>query len=350
MQFIDPFPVKCEFCQHLAYYPLTPLKAEKAACTACKKVLRQTPRNLRSSSRKHGIQVWPSAFIFEAMMEFDVDLDLVCEDELNQDTTLSAFIKLFQQAKLNISPHDILNFDMLDIARSTCGDEQLLALTLKELAFLSHPEEPLPDANSLADTSVKGIEVYELKAKYKKRQIARQTQNKLTGRASYEGPSVEMNDPITNKLTLFWEKEDNEDSNEPLTDQEIQNTVNDLGYTLPTLYIQLMKIQNGGYPQNTLIQLDSEKPTNYSISEFIGLDSIEAESEYMRNEWGYPDIGLYICNCPSAGHHLVALDYTDCGPEGEPTVVHIDQEKDFKKTMLAANFEQFIDKLHYDPD
>ena len=142
----------------------------------------------------------------------------------------------------------------------------------------------------------------------------------------------------------------NEEKNKPLTEEDIQNTVRNLGYKLPILYIQLMTIQNGGYPRNTLIQLDNEKPTNYSISKFIELDSIEAEGEYMRNEWGYPDIGLYICDCPSAGHHLVALDYTGCGPEGEPTVVHIDQEKDFKKTMLAANFEQFIDKLHYDPD
>ena len=86
------------------------------------------------------------------------------------------------------------------------------------------------------------------------------------------------------------------------------------------------------------------------IFSFIRLESIDAESEYMRSEWGYPDIGLYICNCPSAGHQLVALDYIDCGPTGEPTVVHVDQENDFKKTILATNFEHFIKKLKYEDD
>ena len=134
----------------------------------------------------------------------------------------------------------------------------------------------------------------------------------------------------------------NEEKNKPLTEEDIQNTVRNLGYKLPILYIQLMTIQNGGYPRNTLIQLDNEKPTNYSISKFIELDSIEAEGEYMRNEWGYPDIGLYICDCPSAGHHLVALDYTDCGPEGEPTVVHVDQENDFKKPFLLQTLSSSL--------
>lgn len=350
MQYIDPFPVKCEFCEHLAYYPLTPLKAEKAACTACKKVLRQTPRNLRNSSRKHGIEIWHVAFVFEVILDFDLDCDLIYDEDPSEETTLLAFIELVQKVKPSVSTRNLLDFDMLDTVRSTCDDEQLLALTLKELALLSHPEEPLPDTNSLADPRVKGIEIDELKAKYKKRRIARQAQDKLTGRASNEESSFKIKDPITNNLTLFWEKEDNEDSNQSLTNQEIQSTVNNLGYTLPTLYIQLMKIQNGGNPQNTLIQLDNEKPTNYRISTFIRLDSIAAESEYMRNEWGYPDIGFYICECPSAGHHLVALDYTECGPKGEPTVVHVDQENDFKKTILAANFEQFINQLKYDED
>ncbi|TMO04367.1 SMI1/KNR4 family protein [Pseudoalteromonas sp. S558] len=353
MQYMNPYPVKCEFCQHLAYYPLTPLKAEKAACTACKKVLRQTPRDLRRSSRKHGIEIWPTALIFEVMLQFDIDYDLVSDDELNEETTLSTFIELMQRADPSISARDLLTFDMLDTARSTCDEEQLLTLKLKELSLLSHPKEPLPDNNSLADPNVKGIEKSELQTMYKQRRKARQTQEKLTPRPSAEESTVEVKAPNANKYSNFWQKQSEEnhaDIDKPLTNDEIQNTLNNLGYTLPTLYIQLMKIQNGGYPQNTLIQLDEEKRTNYSISEFIKLGSIAGESEYMRNEWGYPYIGLYICNCPSAGHQLVALDYTECGPMGEPTVVHVDQENDFKITILATNFELFISKLQYDED
>lgn len=137
---------------------MTPLKAEKAACTACKKVLRQTPRNLRSSSRKHGIEIWPFAFVFEVISDFDLDCDLVYDEEPNEETTLLAFVDLVQKIKPSVSTRNLLDFGMLNTARSTCDEEKLLTLKLKELALLSHPEEPLPDNSSLADPNVKGIE------------------------------------------------------------------------------------------------------------------------------------------------------------------------------------------------
>ena len=42
---------------------------------------------------------------------------------------------------------------------------------------------------------------------------------------------------------------------------------------------------------------------------------------------------------------MIFLDYSDCGPEGEPCVVHIDQEADYEITYLADNFKDFIDGL-----
>ena len=68
----------------------------------------------------------------------------------------------------------------------------------------------------------------------------------------------------------------------------------------------------------------------------------------MIDEWGYPEIGVYICDCPSAGHDMIALDYRKCGKNGEPEVVHVDQESDYKITFLAVNFEQFIMSLKHD--
>lgn len=63
-------------------------------------------------------------------------------------------------------------------------------------------------------------------------------------------------------------------------------------------------------------------------------------SQFMIDDWEYPAIGVAICDCPSAGY--VFLDYRECGSQGEPKIVHIDQECDYKITPLADSFEGFI--------
>jgi len=60
------------------------------------------------------------------------------------------------------------------------------------------------------------------------------------------------------------------------------------------------------------------------------------------DEWGYPDIGVYFADTPSAGHDMIALDYRACGRDGEPAVVHVDQEVGYVVTPLAPTFEDFI--------
>jgi hypothetical protein len=63
------------------------------------------------------------------------------------------------------------------------------------------------------------------------------------------------------------------------------------------------------------------------------------------DEWGYPALGVYFADTPSAGHDMLALDYRECGSDGEPTVVHVDQEVGFVVTDLAPSFEAFLDGL-----
>ena len=62
----------------------------------------------------------------------------------------------------------------------------------------------------------------------------------------------------------------------------------------------------------------------------------------MIDEWGYPSVGVAICDTPSAGHEMIFLDYRKCGSKGEPQVVHIDQESNYEITFLANDFESFI--------
>ena len=72
-------------------------------------------------------------------------------------------------------------------------------------------------------------------------------------------------------------------------------------------------------------------------------------THFWESEWGYPAIGVAICDCPSAGHDLVYLDYRACGPTGEPSVVPIDVECE-QETKLADNFEQFINGLRLEEE
>ncbi|GIP16158.1 hypothetical protein J40TS1_18000 [Paenibacillus montaniterrae] len=159
-------------------------------------------------------------------------------------------------------------------------------------------------------------------------------------------------------LSSFWEKSDYADKEYVLpypTDDVIAAVEKELGYKLPQSYIQLMRMQNGGIPVNTCFP--TELPTSWAedhiaITGIMGIGSSkscslagDSGSRFMIEEWGYPDIGVVICDCPSAGHDVVMLDYRACGPDGEPEVIHVDQESDYEITFLAPNFESFIQGL-----
>jgi formylmethanofuran dehydrogenase subunit B len=42
---------------------------------------------------------------------------------------------------------------------------------------------------------------------------------------------------------------------------------------------------------------------------------------------------------------MIMLDYSKCGNDGEPEVVHVDQEDDYEITFLAKDFESFVKGL-----
>jgi hypothetical protein len=44
---------------------------------------------------------------------------------------------------------------------------------------------------------------------------------------------------------------------------------------------------------------------------------------------------------PTAGHDAIMLDYSVCGPRGEPRIVHVEPEDD-ATTVLAPDFAAFL--------
>lgn len=144
----------------------------------------------------------------------------------------------------------------------------------------------------------------------------------------------------------------------PPSDELIASVEEELGYKLPDAYLWLMKQHNGGMPVNTCYP--SDEPTSWAedhvaITGIFGIGREksyslcgELGSQFMIDEWEYPAIGVAICDCPSAGHDMIFLDYRECGSQGEPAVVHVDQENDYKITHLADSFEEFIRGLEHE--
>ncbi|WP_375103910.1 SMI1/KNR4 family protein [Paenibacillus sp. RS8] len=156
-------------------------------------------------------------------------------------------------------------------------------------------------------------------------------------------------------FTEFWDDSDyaiREYVSDPPTDELIASVEEELGYKLPASYIRLMKQHNGGVPYNTCYPTEDATSWAEDHIAITGIMGIGREKSYsicgdlgspfMIEEWGYPDIGVVICDCPSAGHDVVMLDYRNCGRDGEPEVIHVDQEDDYEITFLAQDFETFI--------
>ena len=156
-------------------------------------------------------------------------------------------------------------------------------------------------------------------------------------------------------FTGFWSTHPFSDENyvEPSPDDATVASIEaELGVRLPAAYVELARRQNGGMLDRSAFPMD--EPTSWA-SDHIQVTGIHAigrtaryslcgglGSAFMREEWGYPDIGVAFADTPSAGHELLMLDYRACGPEGEPSVVHVDQEADYRITPVAPDFASFI--------
>ena len=126
----------------------------------------------------------------------------------------------------------------------------------------------------------------------------------------------------------------------------------ELGYRLPEAYKALMQLHNGGilarnsYP-NPLCR--DWTTAAFSVESIYGVDRSKPYSlcgsrgsKFWIEEWRYPEIGIVIADTISAGHQMIFLDYSDCGADGEPCVMSVDQESNYEVSYVADNFAEFI--------
>lgn len=138
-----------------------------------------------------------------------------------------------------------------------------------------------------------------------------------------------------------------------LCDELVRHAEAELAVRLPSSYVELLYERNGGVPSlrccPTLFET-SWAPDHFEISAILGIGgqwgvaaSPGGGSAYMISEWGYPDIGVVICETPSAGHDTVMLDYSESGPGGEPAVSYIDEDRVPRR--VADSFGDFLAQL-----
>lgn len=146
--------------------------------------------------------------------------------------------------------------------------------------------------------------------------------------------------------------EDDDDTEPAPSDQLVESIEEELGFRLPDSYIALSRLRNGG--RFLRGAHTTSEPTGWA-DDHIAVTALRAigrtrpssligelGSTFMRDEWGYPAWGVGIADTPTAGHEQVMLDYRACGPDGEPRVVYVDQERDFAVTEIAPDFATFL--------
>jgi hypothetical protein len=144
----------------------------------------------------------------------------------------------------------------------------------------------------------------------------------------------------------------------PLTAAIVQAAEGKLGYRLPQSYLGLLRACNGGYLRRRFFPTDRCKSwaEDHVMIDYVmgiggegGIDS-DVGSLYLIGEWDYPDVGVVIS---SDGHTAFMLDYSQCGPVGEPRVIWVDTGTDSGSagvSILAPDFASFLSQLREPPE
>ena len=131
----------------------------------------------------------------------------------------------------------------------------------------------------------------------------------------------------------------------PLTEEMIKRAEDTIGYKLPKSYLELLRFQNGG----AILDDDCWLTVIYGIGEEAdAFNGLEEMFENWMNEWEYPNIGIPFGETQTAGHDLYFMDCRDLDADGEPSIVHVENEggpEDIKITKVADNFADFLEMV-----
>jgi len=135
-----------------------------------------------------------------------------------------------------------------------------------------------------------------------------------------------------------------------ITSEMVTQAEKTLGYKLPQSYVAALHEKNGG--DLVCGAFPTDRPTNWANNHVFchnlmgvgcenGMDS-ELGSQYLIEEWEYPDVGVVFS---TEGHTAFMLDHSACGTQGEPSVIYVDTEPDLEVFPLAHTFTAFLSGL-----
>lgn len=136
---------------------------------------------------------------------------------------------------------------------------------------------------------------------------------------------------------------------EQLTDEDIQNAEQFFNVKLPKEFIDLLKIQNGGYLKKKRLPVHFKNDLANDHIPFDVLFGVKEkkgimESKYLLKEWGIKEKNLILLS--GDGHFWIALDYRN--DNKNPEIVYIDTTEQ-KITKIYDSFNEMINNLYEEP-
>ena len=126
-----------------------------------------------------------------------------------------------------------------------------------------------------------------------------------------------------------------------ISEEWIERTEKAIGYKISPAYKELLAYQNGGEicddnDERWLTAIYGIGPKQDSPN------SLEEMFDNWKNGWEYPDIGIPFGETISGGHDMYYMDYRSVDDNGEPRIVHIDNEGEVQISFVANNLVEFI--------